>query len=161
MSAVKIAFGIVAVLVVLVAAALAGISALTIATITTSSEASETMEQPFTTSVVLDAATTEIVGTEAVEVYSTAYDPSGEMEYLYIQSENMDASFAELSEIQQRMYDVADDYDEVEYDQLQEQVDNARTSAKENRNEDDPYDRDSGDGEADYQFSILFLFMNK
>ena len=135
MSAVKIAFGIVAVLVVLMAAALAGINALTIATVTTSSEASETMEQHLTTSVVLDAGATETVGTEAVEVYSTAYDPSGEMEYLYVQSENMDASFAELNELQERMYDNADDYDEVEYDQLQEQIDNARTSAKENRNE--------------------------
>ncbi len=147
MSAVKIAFGIVAVLIVLMGAALAGLSLVTIDTMTTTQTESDMIaEQPLTTEIVLDAPTIE-----SVEAYSsTDYDSSLEMEYLYVQSENVDASFAELNELQERMYDVADDYDEVEYDMLQEKVDNARTSAKEDRNEDDPYDTDSGDGDADY-----------
>lgn len=147
MSAVKIAFGIVAVLIVLMGAALAGLSLVTIDTVTTTQTDDPATEQPLTTEIILDAPT---MGTEAVEVYSTAYDPSGELEYLYVQSENVDASFAELNELQERMYDVAEDYDEVEYDLLQERIDNSRTVAKENRNEDDPRDTDSGDGEADY-----------
>lgn len=76
-------------------------------------------------------------------------DRTEEVQYLYMQSENIDSSFAELNEIQQRMYDLAEDIDPVMYDQLQEKIDNARTVAKENRNENDPNNRNSGDGEAE------------
>jgi hypothetical protein len=55
------------------------------------------------------------------------------MQYLYVQSQNIEKmhyDFEELNENQERMYDMAEDYDPVEYDFLQEQVDNERTIAK-------------------------------
>lgn len=134
MSAVKIVFGIVAVLIVLMGAALAGLNLITIDTIVKTSTQTNNIasQQPLTTEIILDAPA--IASTETVEVYSsTEYDPSGEMQYLYVQSEHIDGSFAELNEVQERMYDAADNYDKGEYDQLQEKVDTARTDAKESR----------------------------
>jgi hypothetical protein len=80
---------------------------------------------------------TTVETTESVPVTLTTeivdYDPETEMQYLYVQSQNIEKmryDFEELNEIQQRMYDIAEDYDPVEYDFLQEQVDNERTIAK-------------------------------
>jgi hypothetical protein len=82
-------------------------------------------------------ATTTMETTESVPVTLTTeivdYDPETEMQYLYVQSQNIEKmhyDFEELNEIQERMYDMAEDYDPVEYDFLQEQVDNERTIAK-------------------------------
>lgn len=151
MSAIKIAFGIICVFIILMGSALAGLNFIIEDTISKKqTDTSAPNEQSLTTEIIFDTQTSKATGTEAIDVsISTDYDPSLEMEYLYVQSENVDASFAELNELQERMYAIADDYDEAEYDMLQEKIDNARTSAKEDRNEEDPYERNSGDGEAD------------
>ena len=151
MTAIKTAFCVVAALFVLMAAALAGVNYVTVDTISTTEHKAETQNVgalvtavPMTTTIVSDASTSE-----AVEVKTTDFDPSLEMQYIYMQSENIDGSYAELNEIQERMYDVAEDYNEVEYDMLQEKIDNARTVVKEERDREDPERRDSGDGEAE------------
>ncbi|MFA6888360.1 MAG: hypothetical protein WC254_02585 [Candidatus Woesearchaeota archaeon] len=81
------------------------------------------------------AQTTETVPTTTVYTATEIvdYDSEVEMQYVYVQSQNINGNYEELDEIQQRLYDVAEDYDPVEYDMLQEQVDNERTVAKENR----------------------------
>ncbi len=109
-------FGIVAVLVIVFAAAVFGI------------------EYVVHEKVIEDAATlsVEAVPAQYITIEIVEYDPEAEMEHIYIQSQNIGGSFEELNEIQQRMYDVAEYYDPVEYDFLQEQVDNERTIAKYN-----------------------------
>ncbi len=158
MGKVEALFGIVFVLTLLCGAALLGVSYFDVAEVTTETQ-EETVAPVMTTEVILD-------NQPAVETTSSdevvEFDAAGEMQYLYMQSENIDASFAELNELQERMYDVSEDYDKVEYDMLQEQIDNERTVAKEYRDttdysfpvdsdvEEDPYNRNSGDGEAGY-----------
>ncbi len=147
MGKVEALFGIVLVLTVLCGAALLGVSYFDVAQVTAETQ-EDTVAPVMTTEMILDTASVETTSSgEVVE-----FDAAGEMQYLYVQSENIDASFAELNELQERMYDVAEDYDEVEYDMLQEKIDNARTAAKEARDaqEEDPYDTNSGDGEAEY-----------
>ncbi len=145
MGKIEALFGIVFVLTVLVGAALLGVSYFAVEEVTTET-ADEEQAPVMTTEIIFDGVETTSSG-EVVE-----FDAAGEMQYLYVQSENVDAAFAELNELQERMYDVAEDYDEVEYDMLQEKIDNARTVAKYARTaedaDEDPENRASGDGEA-------------
>ena len=156
MGKVEALFGIVFVLTVLCGAALLGVSYFD-GTEVTAETADEEQAPVTTTEIILDGVSVETTSSgEVVE-----FDAAGEMQYLYMQSENIDAAFAELNELQERMYDISEDYDEVEYDMLQEKIDNARTVAKESRDaadysypvdsdvDEDPYNRASGDGEAD------------
>ena len=147
MGKVEALFGIVFVLTVLVGAALLGVSYFDVEEVTTET-ADEEQAPVMTTEIILDGASVETTSSgEVVE-----FDAAGEMQYLYVQSENVDAAFAELNELQERMYDISEDYDEVEYDMLQEKIDNARTVAKYARTaedaDEDPENRASGDGEA-------------
>lgn len=125
MGKVEALFGIVFVLTVLCGAALLGVNYLNIAEVTTES-ADEEQAPVMTTEILFDGASVET--TDSGEVVE--YDPSLEMQYVYVQSQNINGNFAELNEIQERMYDVAEEYDPVEYDMLQEQVDNERYNAK-------------------------------
>ncbi len=124
----EVLFGIVFVLTVLCGVALLGVSYFDIEEVTVET-ADEDTAPVTTTETILDGASVKTTSSgEVVE-----FDAAGEMQYLYVQSQNVDGSFAELNEIQERMYDVAEDYDPVEYDLLQEQVDNERDYAKNNR----------------------------
>jgi len=113
-------FGIVAALVIVFAAAVFGAQYVV----------SEPSVNEVTTAQITETVptTTVYTTTEIVE-----YDFEAEMQYVYVQSQNIDGDFEELDEIQQRLYNIAEDYNPVEYDFLQEQVDNERTEAKENR----------------------------
>ncbi len=150
MGKVEALFGVVFVLTVLCGAALLGVSYFDVTEVTTET-ADEEQAPVMTTEMILDNGAS-VETTSSGEVVE--FDSALEMQYLYVQSENIDASFAELNELQERMYDVAEDYDEVEYDMLQEKIDNARTVAKYARTaedaDEDPENRASGDGEAGY-----------
>lgn len=125
MGKVEALFGIVFVLTILFGAALFGVISFDVAQVTTDTQ-KEIITPVMTTEIILDGVSVETTGSgEVVE-----YDPSLEMQYVYIQSQNINGNFAELNEIQERMYDVAEDYDPIEYDMLQEQVDNERYYAK-------------------------------
>ncbi len=113
---IEMLFGVVAALVIVFAAAV-------FATQYVAPEA--TVEEVSAEQTTETVSTTMYTITEIVE-----YDSEAEMQYLYVQSQNIRGNFEELNEIQERMYDVAEDYDPVEYDMLQEQVDNERTIAK-------------------------------
>ena len=126
MGKVEALFGIVLVLTVLVGAALLGVSYFDVEEVTTET-ADEEQAPVMTTEIILDGVET----TSSGEV--VGFDSALEMQYIYVQSQNINSDFAELNEIQERMYDVAEDYDEVEYDMLQEQVDNERDYAKNSR----------------------------
>ena len=128
MGKIEALFGVVLVLTVLVGAALLGVSYFDVEEVTTET-ADEEQAPVMTTEIILDGASVETTSSgEVVE-----FDSALEMQYIYVQSQNINSDFAELNEIQERMYDVAEDYDEVEYDMLQEQVDNERDYAKNSR----------------------------
>ena len=126
MGQIEALFGVVLVLTVLVGAALLGVSYFDVEEVTTET-ADEEQAPVMTTEIILDGVET----TSSGEV--VGFDSALEMQYIYVQSQNINSDFAELNEIQERMYDVAEDYDEVEYDMLQEQVDNERDYAKNSR----------------------------
>ncbi|PIN80178.1 hypothetical protein COV16_01255 [Candidatus Woesearchaeota archaeon CG10_big_fil_rev_8_21_14_0_10_34_8] len=77
----------------------------------------------------MDGLTYEIVHeTEAAEktaVKSTEYDPELELGYLLMMAQDVD-SVEELNELEERMYDILEDYDEIEMEYFYEQMDNIR-----------------------------------
>ena len=131
-------FGVVSVLVLLVAAAVFGVSAYTTEADYTEETSSEEQETDETVSDV-----SADVG--SVYVIENDLDPTLEIGHVYTVSQKInedvsaygtDGGFAELNEVQERLYDMAEEYDEVEYDWLQEQVDNERYIAKKIRDHD-------------------------
>lgn len=131
-------FGIVSVLVLLVAAAVFGANTYTTEETDTEEASSEEQETQETDESVSDVSTMH----GSVYVIENDLDPELEIGHVYMVSQKInedvsafgtDGGFAELNEVQERLYDTAEEYDEVEYDWLQEQVDNERYIAKEDR----------------------------
>lgn len=111
----ELLFGVVAVFVVVFAAAVFGMQY-----VVPETNAKAAIVQTIETVPTVTYTTTEIV----------EYDAEREMEYVYVQSQNINGNPEELGEILQHLYGIAEDYEPVEYDMLQEQVDNERTIAK-------------------------------
>lgn len=130
MKFIKTAFGVVAVLLVLTAAAGFGLSMWEAVSYTEEKETIKTTMSTGTSKTYTFTAPTENGKSESEQ---SELDSEREMEYLYLQSQNINRTFSELNEIQEHSYDIMEDYDEVEMDWLQEQVDNERTVAKEYR----------------------------
>lgn len=137
-------FGIVAVLVLLIAAAVFGANTHTTeAAYADETNAEEQETEETGNGAVSNEAVSYVSATqESVYVIENDLDPELEIGHIYTVSQKInedvsafgtDGGFAELNEVQERLYDSAEEYDEVEYDWLQEQVDNERTIAKENR----------------------------
>jgi uncharacterized protein YpmS len=68
--------------------------------------------------------TQETIATKSVSII-TDYDPELELGYLFMMGQDVD-SVGELNELEERMYDILEDYDEVEMEFFYEQMDNAR-----------------------------------
>jgi hypothetical protein len=73
--------------------------------------------------------TTYLVETESVlteeNTEAMEYDAELELGYLLMMAQDVD-SVGELNELEERMYDILEDYDEVEMEYFYEQMDNAR-----------------------------------
>jgi uncharacterized membrane protein YeiB len=118
------AFWMVGLLVLLVAVVLFAVSSSSVVEAeTVSAVETYTMGQGTTTyEYVHETVAMESLTTDSSEV---EYDPEWELGYLLMMAQDVD-SVGELNELEERMYDVLEDYDEVEMEYFYEQMDNAR-----------------------------------